>query len=192
MSFVHLYLCVFLVFLTSCGVQQPAPSNLKLAVDVPVTDETRVRILALRDRLWNDWNEGSDSSWVPMSMFLAAIPMHDTERQRVETAYTNPLVVNCTQKPCSISGQGYKVNAKTTLTYSGVSNPDLLLDSSVFAHVGFDGESKMTICDIKGVMVKKLFIEWPVLRIRSTFEGERVHAVAELKDLSGPQSCDLN
>ena len=167
---------------------------MKTAFQLPLNDATRARAFDLRKKLLEIWNSESGTGTMSATNFLSVIAMSDDQRAIIERAYSQPLAINCTVKPCTISGHGSKVTAATKMTVEGISNPYLKLASDVTAKLSFKGNDadtqSFTVCNMTGVSVQKFIAEFPVLAIDSKFQGTNASVTADIRKSSGAFVCN--
>lgn len=175
--------------LASCGARREDTAEVKTAYTLPLNETTRAGAFALRQKLSAIWNSETGIGTLATSDFVSVIAMSDDQRVLIERSYANPLTVNCTKKPCTISGTGTKVHASTKVNLDGISNPYLNIASGVTAKLSFTGDDMFTVCNLNGISVQKLFIELPVLAIQSKFQGANATMIADIRSSSGTFVC---
>lgn len=179
------------VGLSACGSQDQSSSNLQQLIDISVTtqstSDTRGVYTALRDIY--DSTDGIGS--IPADQLFSILAMKSTERQRLASAYPNPLAITCTAGSCKISGQGQSVSAQTEVSGGGINRPVLGLGTGVTGTFIFTSTGLLRACGITGVTVRKLFITKQVQGVEIKVADTGVRTIVDAGDSGDNFDCRL-
>jgi len=178
------FFSVFFVFLglTACGSSDQSVSDLQQHIHISQTAQstadTRVVFATLKDV--SESNEGKGQ--IAADQLFSILAMKRTERQKLATAYPNPLNIDCTEGFCQVSGRGHAVTAQTEVTGGGINRPVLGLGLHLTGSFIFTSTGLLRACGLTGVTVRKFIITKQVQGVEIQVRESGVRTIVDAGD----------